>query len=606
MNNASRREFLGTAGTAVLGYAATRAGEPRPATGEALKSLLPRPLLKGTTTLCRPALGASQLGFRLGLARLRTVAYPMDSLDFIMIDLERPEGSSRHASWCTGDLTGRLLEFLSVAEGVDGKSDPRLGTLFERILKQRRPSGLFSRYHERSSGPPEKHFLAGSGRLFPGLVRHFELTGDARALDAAAGLAARLWSVRDDWRKHLQTTSCRVIEAWVSEPFARLYAIDHDPRWLEFCGMIREHLGPCDVPCHSHGYQSTLRGLQAAALATGDLSWNEKPEQSRRMIIERRFETADGSICESFPRSSRNEGCSIADWLMLNLNAGLILDDDAAYDKAERIFWNALSFNQWVTGGFGHRALKAGGYGMPLEEAWWCCVHEAGMALSEMARHVVTARGGTLRVNFLVAGRYTVPLADGKEAMVTIATDYPAKAEATIEAVGVTAGMKVRVRVPGCVRGATVRESRDDRKVRLTFRGRLGHRVEPWGTGVVLMYGPLVLVPASYGFGSEKLTEADRQAPAGYVAESLPAGVPTLVPGAIPDAEGFLPLEAGPLPEWSYWDEGPRSPTWVAGAAATVPVRLADGKTVPLRFTPMGYNTSCLALFETPVVLRKG
>ena len=120
------------------------------------------------------------------------------------------------------------------------------------------------------------------------------------------------------------------------------------------------------------------------------------------------------------------------------------------------------------------------------------------------------------------------------------------------------------------------------------------------------MYGPLVLVPASYAFGSGKLTEADRQAPAGYVPDSLPSGTPVLLPGCSPDSDGFLALEPGPLPEWSYWDEGPRSRTWVAGAAVTVPVRLADNKTVPLRFTPMGYNTSCLVLLETPVVLRRG
>jgi len=88
----------------------------------------------------------SQLAFRIGLARDRTTRYPLDSLDFIMMDLERPDMCSRHAHWWTGDLTGRLLEFLSCAEGVDGKSAPRLGELFERILRRRRPSGLFGRY----------------------------------------------------------------------------------------------------------------------------------------------------------------------------------------------------------------------------------------------------------------------------------------------------------------------------------------------------------------------------------------------------------------------------------------------------------------------------
>jgi len=606
MTNPNRRQFIQSAGAVAMGFAAAGWAKAQTTASANHGGLKPKPLWNGKVSLGQPSLAPSQLSFRLGLARTRSSAYPMDSMDFILMDLERPAGCSRHAHWCTGDLTGRLLEFLSCAEQVDGKSDARLDGLFERILKQRRPSGLFSRYHDQATNASEEHFRAGSGRLFPGLVRYCELTGDERALQAAEGLAARLWSRRDDWRKHLQATRARVIEAWVSEPFARLYGITRDPRWMEFCGMIRDSLGTCEVPCHSHGFLSTLRGLQAAALFTGDPSWNAKPEQNRRLIIDKRFELPGGDIAENFPRSTRNEGCSIADWLMLNLNAGLILGDDAAYDKAERVFWNALAFNQWITGCFGHRALTPHGYGLPLEEAWWCCLHDAGMAMSELARHVITRRDDTIHVNFLVPGSYTVPGPDGTNVRVKIATRYPARAEAKIEAEGLAAAGKIRLRIPACVSRAEVNESREGRKAQLTFRGKLGHRLEPCRPGVVLTFGPLVLVPASYGFGSARLTDADRQAPAGYVPESLPAGTPALKVGAKPDADGFLALEPGPLPVWSFWDEGPQSRTWIEGAAVTVPVQLSDGKVTPLRFTPMCYNTSCLSLFETPVVFREG
>ena len=87
-------------------------------------------------TLATPLLTESQIKFRLGLVRQRTRAYPLDSLDFIMMDLERPDGTHRHAYQCTGDLTGRLLEFLAHADGVDGQHDERLPGLFERILRQ--------------------------------------------------------------------------------------------------------------------------------------------------------------------------------------------------------------------------------------------------------------------------------------------------------------------------------------------------------------------------------------------------------------------------------------------------------------------------------------
>ena len=125
MGSANRREFLGATGTVVLGCAAGSANDSSPAAEKPPRSLPPRPLLKGAAAPCRPESRAIATGFPPWPGPTgRMAAYPLDSLDFIMIDLERPEGSSRHASWCTGDLTGRLLEFLSVSEGVDGKSDP--------------------------------------------------------------------------------------------------------------------------------------------------------------------------------------------------------------------------------------------------------------------------------------------------------------------------------------------------------------------------------------------------------------------------------------------------------------------------------------------------
>ncbi len=130
-------------------------------------------------TLSSPVLADSQLKFRLGLVRQRTRSYPLDSLDFIMIDLERPEGIHRQAFQCMGDLTGRLLEFLSVAQGVDGGTDDRLGELFERILRHRRPSGLLGRVIADPLFPHE--CFAACAHMFPAMIHYHRLTGEGRA-----------------------------------------------------------------------------------------------------------------------------------------------------------------------------------------------------------------------------------------------------------------------------------------------------------------------------------------------------------------------------------------------------------------------------------------
>ena len=57
-----------------------------------------------------------------------------------------------------------------------------------------------------------------------------------------------------------------------------------------------------------------------------------------------------------------------------------------------------------------------------------------------------------------------------------------------------------------------------------------------------------------------------------------------------------------PLPDWMYFDEGPTSRCGVAGSAGNVSVKFPDGSKKTLRFTPLCYNTSCLSLFDTPIV----
>jgi hypothetical protein len=611
MENITRRGFLGRsamasgalAGVGALAQAATTDAPPVNSAGLQAASFF-----NGAAALSRPLVPESQLGFRIGLARTRTANYPLDSMDFIMMDLERPDGCSRHAHWCTGDLTGRLLEFLSCAQGVDGQSDPRLPLLFERILKQRRPSGLFGRYAQSSPDNvnPEDDPLNGANRLFCGLIRYHELTGDARAIESAEGVARRLLSVQDAWRERVRGCAGRMIEAWVTEPMARLYGITKEPRYLDFVGMINEHLGDCTAGCHAHGAMSVLRGLQVAALVTGDHSWNEKPEANRRMIIQQRLEMPDGCTPEAFPRSRRNEGCSIADWLMLNLNAGLLTGDDAAYDKAERVLWNALALNQFITGGFGQRGFAPNGYGVvPLEEAWWCCVHHAGMAMSDYARHAVTFRDGAIRVNSLIPGQYALPLPGGHEAHVMIVTRYPSAADATIEARNVPAGMAVKLRVPASIRVPTVTETRNADRVRITLQGRLGHRIEECHPGVMLTYGPLVLTASTYFWDQPGAKDpAAAAVPPGYIPESVPPGTPALKVGSLADADGFLQLRGAPLPTWSYFDEGPGARCWVEGSAVNVPVKFANGEVRELRFAPLCYNTSNLTLCETPLVFH--
>ncbi len=186
--------------------------------------------------------------------------------------------------------------------------------------------------------------------------------------------------------------------------------------------------------------------------------------------------------------------------------------------------------------------------------------------MSEYARHTVTFREGALRINFLTPGQFQIPLPSGKWAKVKIATGYPTQAQATIEIENLPADVAVKLRVPSCVRKPEVKQVRSGEKLLVAFRGELGHRIEQCHPGVMVTYGPLVLIPATWsGPLASPQGAGDAAAPAGYIPQSMPAGVPAIKLDSRPDANGFVHLPTcppeRPLPDWTYFDEGPGAPT---------------------------------------------
>ena len=549
-----------------------------------------------------PHLFDSQVSYRLDLARKRTTQYPLDSMDFILMDLERPATSRRFADFCTGDLTGRMLWFLSSTDGIDGQSDPRLKEFFERILKQKQANGLFGKMAAHASD--EQPFTTecggvgySSNMLLFGFVAYYERTGDIRSLDAARGMVDFILSRKEQYREWLKKMNKHGIEMWITLPLAKLYRITDDQRYLDLCAMIRDSFDNLERT-HAHGFGVTLRGLQLAALYSGDPSWNVKVEQFRKRIAEE-CEKPDGGVSEGFPDSARNEGCAIADWMVVNLQAGLLTGDDAAYDKAEHIFFNAFAFNQLDNGIFGLRSLTRHGYAIgPFEQAWCCCLHHCGIAIGEYARHAVCLRNNVVHVNLLVPGRYTV-----QGVTVTIHSNYPSKVSSIITVTGHQPDTQVRIRVPSCVRNASTSERRLNGTITVMLDGELGHTVEESKRGRLLKYGPLVLAPQSY-FWNASQQNMEGVAPCGWGGPLMPSGIPQILLGCASDSTGFLDLKRNPERQWNHHDAGPTAWFDVPNAEVAVPVRFDTGEEMKLIFSPLCSATSYMAFFETPIVFK--
>ena len=570
------------------------------------------------STFAQATLHESPLLNRIKLAKQRGRSYPLDSLDFIMVDLERPETLTRHCDFFTGDLTGRYLDFLAASAHLEPSDHDRMQALFARILKCQTPNGSFGRVPGVYEEEPA---WAASCKVFIGLLRYYQETGDPKALTAARRNAefffANLDRIREasiqqkkpeDLHRWIRSAGgLGDVGNWITEPMAELFGITGDERCLDVCRAVAEAQQSRPLKGrHSHGVMTTLRGLQLAAIYTGDASWNKLPEQFRKEIANEAA-WADGSISELFPTSKRNEGCSISDWVMLNLYAGFISGEDEAYEKAENALWNALFLNQMVNGGFGHRDIESdhtySGAVLSME-CWFCCLHNAGLAMVEFADHAVTLRGDELRINLLVPGRYRLPY-KGTTIEVEVSTRYPEKADTAVVISGAPAELKARIRIPSCLKGAEVKVTKlPGGKTRHVLSGRMGYQLEEVKNGVVLRYGPLVMAPLRYA-QEVKITNKDNNFLQGYIFDRVDKGRATIVPPA-KDADGFYLFPKEPKPLWKNYEEGTISRLAFDNLSINVKLAYPDGTSQVQRFWPECYSTTSIASgVPVPVVFAK-
>lgn len=537
-----------------------------------------------------PLLFDSQLKFRLSLAKKRLEHYPLDTMDFVLMDLERPALRARHAHQCTYDLTGRTLWFYTLAEGIDGEHIERLPELYRRIMNNRKANGKFGILHEQE-------WYVGT-HMLSGLVEYYERFGDLRALNAAEEAAMIVLSQGDAFYERFDPRKPNELFIWVTEGFAELYRVTKKDCYMEAVRRIAYECLGVMKNAHSHGYMTTLRGILKAAKYSGD-------EQLFKLVGERRQEILEqgvrpnGDICESYPFSPRNEGCSIADWIMLNLLYGHYADDPKAYELAEHALWNALYFNQFVTGGFGHRYVSKRGYRTYIEEAWWCCTQNSGTCLALAARHVVTRRNGKLKLNLWVPGKFTLPGENG-DIVVTVTTGFPTKAKTIIKVTGTKEDIDLRI--PPCFKETTCNREENDLGYTLYIDAKMGHYLEKVKDGYILKYGPMMIAPMTYFWDLSVPAPDYTTVPEGYAHDNMTGDGYALELGQ-PDENGFYHFHHDPMPEWFSFEEGEMA--GIGGgevASANVPVRFSTGELRELYFQPLCSATTNLTLMDLPIV----
>ena len=394
----------------------------------AVKRLL-LPALAALT--CGVAAQPLDLDERIALSVRRltdTTLQPAFDRAFVLADVALDPDNPRRFYNFSGDLSGRYLEVMSVAgEGAGGLE---LSRLAGAILAYQQPDGRFGdpalAFTAEEIGGEHMALLWGNGRMLVGLMAYYERTGDARALAAATRLGDFFIGTAEACREpavveRLEGYGAKGIICFTQyiEGLVMLARATGEPRFEAAARAAYTVLPPRGVQ-HAHGYLSTLRGALQLYELTGDEGVLAYVRGTFDDLLDSDDHTMYGAVFEYFGGhgdasggahgANRDEGCSSADFCRLALHLHEVTGEGRYLEAGEKSLVNALMYNQYPSGDFGHHFIEEGVFAAANpRRSWWCCTMHGLRALLEVRDRYGLVEGpdGGLRVQLFVPGTYT-------------------------------------------------------------------------------------------------------------------------------------------------------------------------------------------------------
>jgi DUF1680 family protein len=355
-----------------------------------------------------------------------TDLYTLDS--FVAATAGRP--GSLWWDW-PGDQIGRWLSLVHVVQGYGWSAQawpPR--ALADAVFPLQTVDGNF--------GPPgsaavaDVRMLSGNAFALRGLMDAYEDTKDARFLDAARRLGRFFERIAPDW----ETKRDGVLHEFYGHCIDGLVALYEQAgdRWaLDTAERIGAHAGRTP---HTHHSLSLMRGLVDLARVTGKRQYLDKVEDYLAWCRENR--TVTGGLPEAMPVSEQDEGCGLADWIVVNMMMAQLTGEARYFDDAEHTLVNHFFFNQFHTGGFGHLSFTQEVVGGKQWQGWegrfgsenpGCCSIWGAWALGQAGRFVVTESDDTIFINLYAQA--DIVLAE-KGVRLEITSDFPCLTKARV------------------------------------------------------------------------------------------------------------------------------------------------------------------------------
>ena len=461
-----------------------------------------------------PAAREVQLGGALGEAYARGVNRllqpPYDSPVYLRSDFSFE--TNRIFVNYSGDISGRFLQISSLISAPDLPMPPVLAAVLTDFSRYQQADGHFGRAVDWSQPlEPESPdavllpILWGNSRLLVGLLETYRTFGRADCLAAARRIGDFYLATADRFLDPAREPEYRQTGTYAAgyptvyfpgiEGLTMLYQITHDERYLSQAERMAEFFQRFDtLPIdHSHGNLVAHYGLLLLYETTGKREFLDRTLAQWRRAVEGGFVWPMGGVGEKFrPSYVRDEGCSEADWLRLNLCLWELTGEKRFLEMAERLVWNHYAMNRTANGGYGHHQFVCDNEGPLLmkpefTEAVWCCTFHGLVGLHTLKRYVVAGSPEGVFLNFPFSA--TAPVQTGRRRwQVTVAANEAALGEihcrVRVDPLDGTAGnAAVFVRRPQWATQVAVADARGRRLKSTEVNGYLRLSLRPGAEG---------------------------------------------------------------------------------------------------------------------------
>ena len=247
-----------------------------------------------------------------------------------------------------------------------------------------------------------------------GLLEYWDLTQDPEALRSATRLGnfylsdfPREKPGLDSWKRDVYPNMNHI--GGHVEGLVALWRATRNIDYLNLAGKVLSTVAPefgepdgKEHGHHTHAFLMDTRGCVDLHLATGK---DEYLRHARRVwdFILQRCMWVSGGISEvsTFPFETRDEACSVADWLRLSLSLWRVTRDSRYMDLAEHTLLNHLYFDQDHSGGFcSYRSIGEDNTGQGRDHvAYLCCSMHGLRGLLEAVRFIYTHDDDGVDVN---------------------------------------------------------------------------------------------------------------------------------------------------------------------------------------------------------------